>query len=123
MAALLTRDCRAGLQTPRAPGTITSATPFHQDGFPAGPPKGPAMRRRNNDDLVSGRRALLNDPVRSLPIAVALLAQMLWWSQRGAEPPAGPPPAPPPTTRSGPVAAPGRPGEYLFCFWNVENPF
>jgi hypothetical protein len=63
---------------------------------------------------------LLADPARALPVAVALLilALILWWFQRGPEHSPAERPLPPP-----PAAGSDQPGEYLFCFWNVENLF
>ncbi len=79
------------------------------------------MRRRNApDELTRVLLRLIADPQRSWPFALALLLVLafLWWVQHTPQPPAPEPDLPPP-----PVAEAGQPGDYLFCFWNVENLF
>jgi endonuclease/exonuclease/phosphatase family metal-dependent hydrolase len=59
-------------------------------------------------------RWLAANPKRNLPIALGLLAVVLviWWVHNRATRPS-----------SDLFGAPVPPGEYLFCFWNVENLF
>src|SRR5262245_19146415 len=67
--------------------------------------------RQKPDALTALLRWLASDPKRNWPIALGLLIVALifyWYQHRDTTPP----PAPP-----------GPPGEYLFCFWNVENLF
>jgi endonuclease/exonuclease/phosphatase family metal-dependent hydrolase len=72
------------------------------------------MRRKKNDDLTALVKWIAADPKHTWPVAliVVVVLLVLWWN-RGAD------------TGSVPSAAgePSKPGEYLFCFWNVENLF
>jgi endonuclease/exonuclease/phosphatase family metal-dependent hydrolase len=78
-------------------------------------------RKRPTDDLIAMLFRVVSNPRRNWPLGLALLvaALIFWWATR----PAGPPSAPPDGQPSPPVAETGQPGEYLFCFWNVENLF
>src|SRR5687767_15075049 len=79
------------------------------------------MRRKGrSDDLTRILVRLLSNPRQNWPLALALLVVVvfLWWSRDR-------PQTPTPTSGQPPVVVtePGQPGEYLFCFWNVENLF
>ncbi|HEY1379720.1 MAG TPA: endonuclease/exonuclease/phosphatase family protein [Gemmataceae bacterium] len=81
------------------------------------------MRRREANALGAAVRRFAADPARNWPIGVALLVVVLivWWASRPTHPaaPAGG------SDDTAPVVTDtaGQPGDYLFCFWNVENLF
>jgi endonuclease/exonuclease/phosphatase family metal-dependent hydrolase len=87
------------------------------------------MRQKQWQMLLA--EALQQRPVLVLVLVGLLLVALLFWQSAGSNWVA-PRPAPGPSTSSGdddpsvgdttPLPAP-RPGNYLFCFWNVENLF
>src|SRR4051812_12023136 len=86
------------------------------------PVGGAPMRRTAANDLAGAVRRFASDPARNWPIGVALLAVVLvaWWASRPT--PDGPATSGGEAQAAG-LPANGEPGDYLFCFWNVENLF
>lgn len=80
------------------------------------------MRQADTLALASAVRRFAGNPARNWPVGLAVLAVMLviWWASRPV-----PEPALPAAGDAPAVGFPGgaSPGEYLFCFWNVENLF
>jgi endonuclease/exonuclease/phosphatase family metal-dependent hydrolase len=67
--------------------------------------------RRNQTGALAPIGQIIADPARYWPLGLAILFVLLfvWWFSR---------PAPVPVADT-----PGSPGDYLLCFWNVENLF
>src|SRR5437588_6220334 len=76
----------------------------------------PAMRRNQSSDLAAAVLRFAADPARNWPIGLALLVVILivWWTNH---------PTGRVLPRDGSPSEVVAPGEYLFCFWNVENLF